>query len=62
MSNAELELPDYDPAQAEARFHLANILKALGRLPQAVAEYDRALADAPDHAGAATNDHSMPGF
>lgn len=38
-----------DARNVDARFHLANLLREQDRLPEAIAEYERALAVLPDH-------------
>jgi predicted O-linked N-acetylglucosamine transferase (SPINDLY family) len=44
-----------DPANAEAHFHLGNLLRERGEALPAVVEYEHALAAAPGHAGILNN-------
>ena len=46
---------DIDPGNAEARFHLGNLLRERGDARAAVAEYELALAAVPGHPGLLNN-------
>jgi len=46
---------DLDPENAEASFHLGNLLRERGEPAAAVIHYERALANAPGHTGVLNN-------
>src|SRR5262249_37597371 len=46
---------DLDPDNAEASFHLGNVLRERGEPAAAVIHYERALAGAPGHTGVLNN-------